>query len=230
MTLYELAFSCFIFKHLEGVTLKEFLKEVNNAPDLKNSNHRKALIRWLNEMGCRNFAIKYHAHASEELLSWYSEFNRRLCDANKKLWEFSDGEIDSISELFDKLSKKIASYRKNKIEVRFGPTAASKILFAIRPQAFMMWDKAIRKELNFDGSGASYVNYLRDAKNIIKDLENQCIKKGFELLQLPKKIGREYSSVVKLIDEYHWIAITKKKEIQIHPPSKTNLKQWLNWS
>ena len=66
MTLSELAFACFLYAHFTDYddSYLSFLQVTNHHPDFVNSKHRKALLTWLNQWGCRQFAVEYHELAS----------------------------------------------------------------------------------------------------------------------------------------------------------------------
>lgn len=51
--------------------------------------------------------------------------------------------------------------RDRLIDVRFGPTTAAKAMYAVRPNAFLPWDDAIRKKLGYREDAASYTQALR---------------------------------------------------------------------
>ncbi len=61
-----------------------------------------------------------------------------------------------------------------KMTVTFGPTAAAKILFVLRPNVFVAWDEPIRAGLRYDGSGHSYVNFLTRLREELLELKDQC--------------------------------------------------------
>lgn len=63
-------------------------------------------------------------------------------------------------------------------------------------------------------------------KAMLKKIEWECNKNGFSLKELPKKLQRNHSTLPKLVDEYHWITITK----EFIPPKYITLKKWHQWS
>ena len=228
MKLFDLEFACFLYAQFTNYddSYLQFLKSTNNNPDLSNPKHRKALLTWLNKWGCRQFAKEHHGHASLEISSWHKQFSSYLFGRGKHLFNLSEDEINSIIEPYDVLSSKIASYRNEETAVFFGPTGAAKILFAIRPLALIPWDVSMRNNFGYDDSGKSYSKYLILVKAMLKKIEDECNRNGFTLLKLPKKLGRNHSTLPKLIDEYHWVTITKK----CIPPKHSILKKWLEWS
>ncbi len=231
MTLAELAFACYLYGKFTDydASYLRFLDATNGFPDLTNQEHRQAILTWLNQWGCRHFSREYHEQASDEILSWYNEFNAVLPNVNNSLLELTDQQLETISKIFESLSNRTASYRNrngNLDPVRFGATAAAKVLFAVRPTFLVPWDGPIRKHFGFDGSGISYLTYLRRVGSTLEELAEFCHLKGFELSDLPELLGRPRSSIPKLIDEYHWVTITKS----CPPPDSATFQRWANWS
>jgi hypothetical protein len=71
MRLFELAYACRLYKQSTGNdgAIREFQQQVGPDPDLANVQHRAAILRWLNDWGCRQFAVEHHPTASESLLT-----------------------------------------------------------------------------------------------------------------------------------------------------------------
>jgi len=231
MTLSELAFACFLYGRLTDYdnSYHLFLEITGGSPDLSNSEHRKALLKWLNQWGCRQFALDHHEHASGEILSWHNEHGPTLFPRDRNLWELSEAELASAGAAYESLSSRIASYRKREgraVPVSIGPTGAAKILFAIRPRALVPWDDPIRKSLGYENSQVSYLSFLRSVKSVLEGLAEACQRNGFQLADLPRLLQRSHSSVPKLIDEYYWITTTK----QCSPPDSDTFRRWANWS
>ena len=231
ITLPDLAFACFVYGGLSNYdeSYLDFLMLSDGAPDLGNPNHREALLKWLNKWGCRQFAVKYHDHASREILSWHSAYASTLFPRDRKLQELSEPELTTAGAAYDSLSRRIASHRTREGRsqaISFGPTGTSKILFAIRPHALPPWDDAIREGLGYDKSQASYVSFVRHVQSLLEELAGRCERRGFRLADLPKVLGRPHSTVAKLIDEYYWVTLTKG----CSPPDPGALRRWASWS
>lgn len=137
--LSELAFACYLYARFTDYdsSYLRFLKETHGRPDLNVSEHRSALLEWLNKWGCRQFAKEAHDFASSEILSWFNEFKSILFSTHKNLLELTEDDYKNIYNAYKSLSNKKAS---NKIKCNkknldsVGPTGAAKILFAIRPK------------------------------------------------------------------------------------------------
>ena len=231
MNLFDLAFTCYVYGSFTtfNKSYKSFLKATANKVDLLNPEHREALIIWLNKWGCRQFSLEYHKMASGEILSWCKEGHARLIPKDKKLWELTETELRRISIIYDELAKKKASKKmrgSNLLTITIGPTGASKILFALRPEVAVPWDEAIRNGLKHMGDGDSYVKYLEQVRSEIESLSISCNKNGIEMFQVPQKLGRDEATIAQLIGEYLWVTETKK----CYPPSLKTIQRLAKWS
>ncbi len=231
MNLYELAFTCYIYNFSTSFnqTYIELQKKTGGSVDLVQEAHRKDLIVWLNKWGCRQFALDYHKEASKELLAWYKEGHIEKLPGSKKLWDLNDQELDQVGYIFDSLICKIASRPVKggkEIPRTFGPTGASKILFALRPNIAVPWDSYIRKGLGYSGTGSSYVDYLKRLIEEIEELKKSCIENGHYLHEVPNIIGRDGSTIPQLAGEYFWVIETKK----CYPPEQHIIQNWAQWS
>lgn len=232
MNLAELAFGCFVYARMSGFdkAYLRFLHATGGSPDLAIREHRRVALTWLNHWGCRQFARLYHEQAADEILSWHNEFGPRLLSPQTNIWDITQEEMASAAAAYASLCIRTASCRKKKTglteRVSFGPAGAAKILFAIRPRALVPWDDAIRKALGSDASEACYFAYLKRVKATIGLLAARCQQAGFQLAELPERLGRPHSTAPKLIDEYYWATITRK----LNPPDSDTFQRWAEWS
>lgn len=230
VTLSGLAFACHVYAGMSKAdkSYQEFLDATKPEPDLTILAHRTALITWLNKWGCRQFAKDDHKLASGKIKDWYEKWHDQLPITTMTLLELSDADLDSVCEPYKQLAERKASERKRgdgTTDVRFGPTGAAKILFAIRPQSLMPWDESIRTEFGLDESADSYIAFLKQVKTELIKLDEACKRNGHVLSELPKLLKRPDSSLVKLIDEYFWVRITKECQV----PEVENLALWATW-
>jgi len=231
ISLYDIAFASLIFDSLTNFyndSYYSFMKDTNYSLNILNKSHRLRLLKWLNDWGCRNFKRDFHQLASKNILGWYEENCNLLPEIYKNIWELSENDFKSIFKIFETLSKKVASQRKsgNKfIIAKIGPTSVSKILFALRPKSLIPWDEKMRVFFHLTGNAEGYLDYLSIVINLCNELENQCKDNGFHLKNLPAKIGRRDITIPKLIDEYHWVTITRNCKL----PDKELVKVWLDW-
>jgi len=200
-------------------------KATGDSIDLTNPEHRIALIKWLNDWGCRHLSEEQHDIASNSISKWYQADGASLLTNEKPLWALEDGELEIAARAYGSLKDKTGARRVrggSKRKVHIGPTAASKVLFAIRPKALMPWDEAMRISFECDGSPESYFKYLITIRDITLHIGNLCRNKGFEIDDLPQKLGRPNSTVLALVNEYIWVTETRKVEL----PSSETLTQW----
>lgn len=228
MKLAELSFACYVYSHMTDYdeSYTRFLNDTRPQLDLNQRQHRMALLKWLNDWGCRQFSIAHHELAAKEIWQWFRASDPQMFSADLTLLSLSDTDLAVIERAFAGLVGRTASLRrtKNRSEscVAIGPTGASKILFALRPLALIPWDDPIRKRFNYDGSGRSYVEYLRRVKNNLRELEQDCKSKGFKLADLPSLLGRPSPSLVKLVDEYFWVTVSRSCSF----PSEKDILLW----
>ena len=230
-TLSDLAFAAHTFDGLTryNEAYATLGRAVGKDLDLNRCDHRKELIVWLNRWGCRQFALDHHLVASESIRKWYEEVAGQLVDRHRQIWELNDSELEKTRGLYSALSQSTASYRireLGKVRITVGPAGASKILFAVRPRAYIPWDDAIRKSLGYVGTGAGYVDYLRDVRDALKTLERNYPDGGLSLVELPSWLGKPDATVVAMVNAYLWIVHTRK----LRTPSRKELLRWAEWS
>ena len=229
VTLGKIALASLLFDSLTpyNVSLTKFRKATNPALELAIEKHRDALMDWLNDWGCRHLSKKNHQVASESILKWYQTECTTLFSANTPLWQLDDRGLDTAANAYGSLKDRIGARHSrygNQLMVHIGPTAASKILLAIRPKALMPWDDAMRKAFGYgDASPESYFKYLLQIRDHTWHIEKLCRSKGFQIDNLPEKVGRAGSTVVELLNEYIWV---KTRGIEL--PSSEILAQWVS--
>jgi len=227
--LSELAYAC----HLYGAppnskydtAYSDFLAATEPAFDILDHRHRRDLLVWLNKWRCRQFKRECHGQASEHLRNWAQENLTRLPPTGSSLLTLTDVDFVNAGTLYASLRNLQASVRQrsgNSYPVTFGPIGAAKILFALRNQVFPPWDTSIRVHLGYDVSQESYIEYLqwvrRELQEVIADAEAHGIAKT----DIPSTLGRPFSSLPKLVDEYNWVTITKDHK----PPSLEDINNW----
>jgi hypothetical protein len=231
VTLSDLAFACHVYAGMSDydASYLHFMKATSGAPDLGNPAHRRALLAWLNKWGCRQFDARQHERASSEMLEWSNQYVSSLFPVESQLRDLSQAQVAAVAIAYQSLSSKIASYKtrnRSTYAVSVGPTGASKVLFAIRPHALPPWDSKIREHFGHDGSGASYRGFLGQVRSVLENVAKLCESEDFTLEELPARLGRPHSTLPKVIDEYHWVTITKGCK----PPDRLTLRRWTDWS
>lgn len=227
VTLCKLALASTMYNFLTpfNYSLGRLNKSTGSNIDLANRAHRLSLMEWLNDWGCRHLSKDQHDVASNSILNWYQIDGASLFTNEKPLWDLEDGDLEIAARAYGSLKDKTGARRVrggSKQEVHIGPTAASKILFAIRPKALMPWDEAMRISFECDGSPESYFKYLITIRNLTLHIGDLCRNKGFQIDDLPQKLERPNSTVLALVNEYIWVTETRKVEL----PSSETLTQW----
>lgn len=220
LTLLELKRACRLYSENTNFdqTYSEFRSSTNPWPDLTRREHRDALLHWLRQWGARQFAVASHELASQEILTWYDKHISHLVPAEKNLWELTEHDLRHVRQAYASLSSRTAALIDvdgHQLQRTVGPAGTTKILFALRPRAFLPWDAAIRKRLRYGVDAHSYVSYLRRVSQLLGDLELHCQRAGFPLVELPQWLGRPDSSHPKIVDEYCWATLTRK----LHAPN-----------
>jgi len=228
VTLCKLALASTLYDSLTPFnrSLGRLDKATGGSMDLTDPQHRIYLLTWLNDWGCRHLPEDQHDVASNSILRWYEVYGASLFSDGKSLWDLVDGELEIAACSYGSLKDETAAWRirgRSKRKVHIGPTAASKILFAIRPKALMPWDEAMRLYFKCDGSADSYFKYLAEIKRLTSHIGNLCRSKGFQIDDLPQELGRPESTVLALVNEYIWVTVTRKVGL----PSPETLMQWV---
>ncbi len=171
VTLGKLAVAGLLYNSLTPYnnSLVNFRSATGDRIDLTIQEHRDALMKWLNDWGCRHLSEDQHQVASQSILDWYQTNCATLFNEKTPLWQLEGQEIETAANAYGSLKDRIGARRSrygNDSEVRIGPTAASKVLFAIRPKALMPWDEAMRISFECDGSPESYLKYLIAIRNL----------------------------------------------------------------
>jgi hypothetical protein len=231
MRLYQLAFACRLYSSF-GNEFDEATKlfRQSSGPNFEPSDREqgRALMIWLNKWGCRQFAKDHHDFALDELTKWADSKLISLPDSQSILIDLADAALVAAASAYEELRSRIAGQKRSggsTISVRFGPTGAAKILYALRPECFPPWDDAIRAHFDWDGSDASYRRFLNKVKTEIMELASDADRAGISVRDISRIVGRADSSLPKLVDEYYWITITRQFEI----PSSTELARWSTW-
>lgn len=222
--LSDLAFACYVFQGFEkryGDAYEEFWNKTSHDFDMQNASHRTELLIWLNAWGCRQFELNSRDKISEELRDWFRKYG--ILPPEQKLIDLSDEEIADAAKVYDTLERLKIPCSIGKKTV--GPTGASKILFAMRRNIYPIWDNAMRIEYRKVGC-STYREYMKYSRNELLELSDDCQRNGFELSELPRLLSRERESLLKFLDEYHWVVITRKLPL----PSAGELQKWCEWN
>src|SRR5271154_3912619 len=134
MRLYEAAIACRAYTAFGGEfddSLRQFLANTNGALDLESNDCGSALMKWLNEWGCRQFAKRYHDDALKLLRQWAQRYLRDLPSEAASILELTDSDIHRAAGAFDVLKELQASQKDTRhgaVSVRMGATGGAKIM------------------------------------------------------------------------------------------------------
>ncbi len=231
VALRDVAVACYLFNTFTSYnrSLETLRVATDGQIDLSLSSHRMAVLEWLNDWGCRHLAKDQHEVASESIREWYEEEASLLQPASQQLWTVEDVQLAQAASVYASLKNRMGAHvtrQKEQYDAPIGPTAASKVLFALRPQALAPWDAAMRLKLA-DGDGANdYQQFLELVRTQACSLVEQCRRNGFDITQLPRKLGRDSSTtVVALLNEHMWMTVSSKRRL----PSQETLARWASW-
>jgi hypothetical protein len=118
-------------------------------------------------------------------------------------------DLTSVAVAFVRLSETVAGVRRlatRATNVTFGPTAAAKTMYALRPNACAPWDDPIRHGLVIGRNDAAYLAYLSLIARALTRISDQA---GVAVADLPRHLGRPESSPPKLMDEYLSMRVTR---------------------
>jgi hypothetical protein len=216
-TLFGLAYASRVFREVDRARAFEELREETGAalnleyPD--NNGHASASLKWLNKWGCRINA-KSPERLFERWAEWFCLWRPRLPDV--ALVDTGDRDLDIVADAYDELRAILADSSKR-------PTGASKLLFAVSPEVAMVWDDPVRKEFGLVGDRAGYRRMLTHSKAEAENLVADAARCGItDWRAIPNEIGRPGYTLPKLLDEYHWITITRGHQI----PALEDLWRW----
>jgi len=178
-------------------------------------------------MGCRQFKKDQHGVALGNLRRWARDNASLLPPASTSILELTELDSRRAAKAYDSLSAAEACERQrsgNPVSVRFGPTGAAKVLYALRRDSLPPWDEAIRDHFHLDGSAQSYAEFLRVAAADLSGVVADAARYGIEPSALPSEICRSESTLPKLIDEYYWVVAR-----QFQVPEQSEVRRWAEW-
>ncbi len=100
---------------------------------------------------------------------------------------------NDIEDIYDELLNASWKSEKGKTK-RVGPTATAKVLHLALPDLFIIWDRKVRVDLDFQDNSSEYLRFLENMQ-----AWNQSLSP--DLNTLSAKYGK---SCTKLLDEYNW--------------------------
>ncbi len=163
--------------------------------DLSNPDHRPLALAWLNSWGCR---LPYTGTFVESTAVWASSVHLPATPALHKL---TDKQIVALATAYGSLSTLSSGKRT------LGPTAAAKLLYALRPLSVMPWDAAIASVLHGSRGEPAFAAHLRLGRQWARDIIRET---GFSPEQIAELAGRPGIPLSKVLDEYAYMLITRQ--------------------
>ena len=230
--LVELAYGCRLFGEFtrNDTSTTERGRGTGSAIDLHDAVHTKALLRLLNQWGCRQFAVEYHGEAGRMFGLWGDRWLTKLPGARASLGKLDSRKLAVVADAYADLKDQQASARvltDGRIsKVTVGATGAAKALHILRPRVLPPWDDPMRAALGHDGTREGYLAYLEGVRDDVRNLEAEAATFGIAAADIPRVLGRPASSLPKMIDEYYWVTLTRGHVV----PDATELARWYKWS
>ncbi|MFI8341459.1 MmcQ/YjbR family DNA-binding protein [Streptomyces sp. NPDC085639] len=201
-SLAELRSSAAVFNGFPGVDRSwlALRADTGSALDLARPEHHTALHRWLNSWGCR---IRYPREGEPdtfgaELAAWW----RRHTLADAPLARLTTRDISRLAGAYEELAALPIGRRS------LGPTAASKALYALRPDTVMPWDAAIAQRLYGSRDRAAFARHLELGRTWARVALEAA--GGIPEADLCAELGRPAVSLAKVLDEHLYVTITHR--------------------
>jgi hypothetical protein len=192
-------------------SLRRFHQSTGGRVDLRLEPHRVATVSWLRAWGCGHLRRADTGRTAAALRGWWNNWSAHLPAEHATLPELAEAVLIDSGRAYDALRLAPAARRNlraGEVDIAFGPAAAAKVMFAVRPQAFLPWETPIRRAFGWSDGSDAYLSWLRlSAEN----LEGLARRLRVAISDLPAVLGRPESSPPKLIHEYLWIRVAKAR-------------------
>jgi hypothetical protein len=186
-------------------------QSIGGLVDFGLEPHRLATIALLRAWGCGHLRRADTDRTASVLRDWWNAWGARLPAEHVILPELGEADLTEAGQAYDALRRAPAARRNlsnGAVDVAFGPTAAAKAMFVVRPQAFLPWNSPIRAAFRWSGRASAYLKLLRQSAETLEALARRF---AVPVGELPALLGRPESSPPKLIEEYLWIRVRKKQ-------------------
>lgn len=215
-TCFGVAYASRLFREIDASgSLTKFRETTKPVLDLGKPKHGLALLQWLNEWGCR-INRKSFENISERLAEWFPECGRQLPQA--EIHNLKDPDREQLAHAYQQL-----------IAIEgFGPTGASKALFALCPHAAIPWDGAIQEKFGLGGREPEKYRQMLicsagEAQVVIADATRHGAP---DSRMIPQAIESQALTLTELLDQYHWVTITRRHKV----PTTGELARWTEWA
>lgn len=221
MKLFGLAYACRIYQGEFDDVYRQMCEGLGPDPDLTR-DQPDCLLEFLNKWSCRIPKAGFPV-LRECLRKWAAEWIKGLPD--KDIRCLSESEHQTVAQAYDALLEEGK-------DLHFWNTATAKTLHALRRNTLPMWDAKIRdsfinkrREFSAYSGGQIYSEFIRYVGEQISVLEQEVTGLGYSLSCVAQLVDRPNASLVKLVDEYHWITITEGHVA----PKRDEIELWLHW-
>lgn len=181
------------------------------AADLAVAGQRDELRRWLNRWACR---LRYPQPGepdvfSDSIAQWWASGGSGLPD--DPVAELSDADVGTLADSYADLAARPAALLTRRGAPAghraIAPTAASKILFALRPGTVPPWDAAIARATAGGTSRAHFARHLEAARAWAGAVQDEARSRG--IADVPAYVGRPRSSLARVWDEWLYLTVTR---------------------
>lgn len=192
-------------------SLAVLLSATGGSADLAVAGQRDELRRWLNKWVCR---LRYPQPGepdvfSDSLAQQWAISGSGLPD--DPVAELSDMEIGTLADSYADLAARPGALRtRNGVPVGYrtiAPTAASKIMFVLRPETVPPWDAAIARATAGGTSRDHFASHLQATRAWAGAVQVEAHRQG--IVDVPAYVGRPNSSLAKLRDEWLYLTVTR---------------------
>ena len=199
-------------------SLAVLVSATGGSADLAIAGQPDELRRWLNKWVCR---LRYPQPGepdvfSDSLAQWWAISGSALPD--DPVAELNDMDIGTLADSYADLAARPGALRtRNGVPVGFrtiAPTAASKIMFVLRPETVPPWDAAIARATAGGTSRDHFARHLQATRAWAGAVRDEAHRQG--IADVPTYVGRPNSSLAKLRDE--WLYLTVTRGCPVPPP------------
>ena len=154
-------------------TLDAAQRDLGDQPDLADPAQAARLHRWLNQWGCR---IGYPGPGQpdvfgDSLAAWWPASQDLLPQPGPAPRAADGAQLDSARQAYAGVYLCHAAVSTAGRARAFGPTAAAKLLYFIRPLAITPWDNAISLRTGAGRDDAAFLRHLTACRGWAQDLE-----------------------------------------------------------
>ena len=220
MKLYQLAYACRLYQGDFDDAYRQMRNNLRENPDLASVEQQDHLMHFLNKWGCRIPKTQFD-NLKNHLKEWAEKWVCKLPDVGSTILDLKDDvQRDNIANSFNAL-----------LTSHFQETSVAKTLHALRHRTLPPWDAYIKKKCCSPERtpGQAYFAFIQHVLAEIRDLERDVKRLGYSLNDVPRLVKRvePYGvSLVKLVDEYHWMTITSGHTV----PDQAEIEAWLCWT